>query len=645
MTLYSLAKRNIRRNIKAYSLYLYPMVFSIVIFFIFASLQYNKQIIESLTIHDKIEPAFQTASILLFFFSAAFIWFSNAYFTRRRKKEVALYSLFGIEKKQIGKLLFYENLILGISALCIGLTLGIVFSKLFTMILMKLMGISIIAKLTLSVKAIWQTVIGFMIIIVLTSWHNFRLIYRNSLLQLIKAEKQAEKKQKKASWLAALLAILFISTGYFIILQPSDAAFWNTYGVQAIFSSFFMLLVGTYLFVRASIIFILNHLTKIKKIYFKGVHLISITHLFYRIKGNVLILSVIASLSTFTLFALGTTFSLYSNMNSITKQYSPYSYMYTVPDMEKEAEIANLMKENGQENIKFAEKVDYLQISGDISEIGRVPNEFPIILLSESTYQLLAKKLGKQANEHFNENEAITFYDGNLDQSNDPFTGKKVSLAGDATVTVAAYEDYSLLNLDIYVFPMVVKDTLYEQLKKDGISKELQIYSLKNEKSIKELDDKLRDLFYIDPFADFETKGENIFSSFYYNYHKLFQVYGLLIFISAFLGFVFLLATGSMLHYKLLTEATTDQPRYQILKKIGMSKNQLKSSIAKQLIFIYFIPLVIAISHSSILITALSNFLKMNMTSSFILTIGIYIAMYSTYYFVTLSKYIKLVSK
>lgn len=628
---------------KAYLLYFYPMVFSIVIFFTFSSLQYNKQIIDSITIYDKVKPAFQTASILLFFFSAAFIWFSNAFFTRRRKKEMALYSLFGSEKLQIGLLFFYENMILGIGSLFFGLLLGMILSKLFAMILIKLMGFTIIANFSISIKAVLQTIITFMIIIVITSLHNFRIIYRNSLLQLMNAEKKAEKRPKKASWFAAILAILFIFTGYCIISQPSDAVFWENFGFQAIFAAFFMIVVGTYLFVRAFIMFVLEKMTQLKSFYYKGVNLLSITHLFYRIKGNVLILSVIALLSTFTLFALGTTFNLYSNMNTLSKKNFPYSIMYTVPNIEKEETAKKLIEENGLQHINFAEKIDYLQINGDLSEIGRVPEDFPIILFSESSYQLLAKKMGQQANLHFSENEGVAFYDGNLDQSSDPFTGKKIPLAGDITVTIAAYEDYALLNLDTYVFPMVVKDTLYEQLAMVGIQKKLQIYSLKNEKNMEELDQKLNELFYIDPFADFAAKGENIFSSFYQNYHKLFQVYGLLIFISAFLGFVFLLATGSMLHYKLLTEATTDQPRYQILKKIGISKAQLKSSIAKQLIFIYLIPLIIAIVHSSVLIAALSNFIGMNMTGSFLITIGIYVAMYFAYYFVTLLKYIKLV--
>lgn len=644
MTLFSLAKRNIRRNGKVYLFYLYPMVFSIVIYFTFVSLQYNKQITDSMTLVGKIEPAFQAASFLLLVFSAAFIWFSNSFFTRRRKKEVALYSLFGIEKKQIGMMLFYENIILGIVALCIGLLLGILLSKLFAMILIKLMAGTTIAMLTFSAKAIIQTIVVFMLIIIATSLHNYRIIYRHSLLQLLKADKLGENKPKHSSLIPAILSLLLIGGGYTILLQPSDAAFWKNDGFQAIMGAFFFMLIGTYLFVRAFILFVLEKMKRIKSYYFKGVNLISITHLFYRIKGNVLILSVVALLSTCTLFAIGTTFSLYYNMNEIIKKDNPYSIIYTVPDAKIDTKVQNLMTENGKNEIKFAERVEYLSLSADLSEISRVPADLPVILISESSYQRLAEKRGIPLDIQLKGNDALTFYDGNLDQNSDPYTGRKVHLSKDQSVTIAAYENYSLFNQGLSALPMVIKDEQFEQLKRVAALHKLQLYNLENERSAHTLDRELREVLHFDPFMDYELRGENILSSFYYNYHELFQVYGLLIFISAFLGFVFLLATGSMLHYKLLMEATTDQPRYQMLKKIGMCQSQIRKSIGKQLLLIYLIPLIIAVSHSSIFILALSSFLRISMTNPFIMTICVYIGMYSIYYFLTLTKYTKIVS-
>ncbi len=130
-----------RKNFTNYFLYFSSMIFSMVIYFTFVSLKYDKTIDAASETSEKISSAFNAASIVLIIFVAIFIWYSNSFFTRKRKKEVALYSLLGVRKKQIGRMLFYENFLMGgIIALAIGIILGSVVSKLFVAILMKVMG-------------------------------------------------------------------------------------------------------------------------------------------------------------------------------------------------------------------------------------------------------------------------------------------------------------------------------------------------------------------------------------------------------------------------------------------------------------------------------------------------------------------------
>ncbi|WP_409302727.1 FtsX-like permease family protein [Peribacillus sp. SCS-155] len=140
MTVFNLARRNIQKDVQQYLLYFYPMVCSIIIYFTFVSLQYNRQIIGAAGMLDKIEPAFAASSIFLLIFAAFFIWYSNAFFMRKRKKEIALYTLFGFPKKKVAQLLFCENILLGIAAIIIGILAGAFLSKLFAMLLVKLMG-------------------------------------------------------------------------------------------------------------------------------------------------------------------------------------------------------------------------------------------------------------------------------------------------------------------------------------------------------------------------------------------------------------------------------------------------------------------------------------------------------------------------
>ncbi|MDZ5472042.1 ABC transporter permease [Bacillus sp. 31A1R] len=638
MTLFDIAKRNLKTNSKQYLLYFYPMVFSIVIYFTFVSLQYNEQIQASATTLGKIEPAFLMSSILLFIFAAIFIWYSNAYFTRKRKKEVALYSLFGMKKKQIAQLLFYENLILGMIALAIGIVIGTLLSKLFVMLLMKLMGFTLITSFTLSSKAVIQTIIAFMTIIMITSVYNYMLIYRHSLLQLFKAEKQGEKIPKSTS-IMAIFSLLLLGTGYTLILQPSDSDIWSELGGLVFLGALLSMIVGTYFFLNSFILFTLKRLSNIKSVYLKGVNLVSISHLLFRIKGNVRILTVIALLSTFTLFATGTTFSLYYNLNNITDSNFPFSIIYTVQDEKKEKEIKNLINNSSQHDVKLSIKIPYLKGTGDLTSTSRYPSDYPVIVISETSFM----EMGHHTPLDLGSNGALAFNDGNLDQNKDPYTNKDIQILNEK-VKIISYEKYSLVNHSIFHFPIVISDALYQKLSTQLESKELQLYNITNEKQAKELTSKIQLTLY-DSVRDPDFIQDNIFSSYYDQYQKGLETYGILIFISGFLGCIFLLATGSMLYYKQLTEAVQDQQRYQILQKIGMNQKQIRLSIAKQLVLVFLLPLLVAISHSTVIIQAISNFIQINMALPFAITIGLYIVMYFVYYLLTLSKYHSLVNK
>ncbi|MCJ8007072.1 FtsX-like permease family protein [Lederbergia wuyishanensis] len=639
MTLFNLAKKNIKLNTKHYLLYFYPMVFSIVIYFTFVSLQYNKQINESASSLGKVQPAFMAASVLLLLFSAIFIWYSNNFFIRKRKKEVALYSLFGMRKKQVGKLLFYENLIMGIVALGIGMAIGVLLSKLFTMLLIRLMGFKIIANFEISSVAVVQTLIVFIVIIVVTSIHNYRMIYRYTLLDLLKADKQGEK-QLKVSKAAAIASLLALGAGYYVLLQPSDLGIYIEYGFGAVLFSLLMILIGSFLFIGSVFAVLLERILKVKRLYFRGTNLMSVSHLRFRMRGNTLILSMIALLSTFTLFVLGAIFGLHHNVTSMAETNYPLSLMYTSQNNEMDDEIARLLKESRQHEILFSARVEYIEIEADLSEIGRWSNQYPVMLLSEKDYQRLAEKIGNH-NEVVGKDRALIFNDGNINQNTDPYTGKTVTIMNHA-FTIQKYVEKPLLNQTYYALPMVINDADYEQIKKHAIVKELQVYKVKNEKSMDTLIKDIQDVV----FKDFEVDQDSmIFSSFFHEYQRGVETYGLLIFIGGFLGIVFLLATGSMLHYKQLTEATADQGRYIVLQKIGMGPKQIQVTIAKQLLPVFLLPLVIAIPNSSFLITALARFSEMNLLLPFLSTIAIYMAIYLVYYFITLRKYNVIVNR
>src|SRR5690606_9230823 len=143
MTLFELARKNVRGNLRNYFVYFLSMFVSVTIFHVFASLQYSTQVINAVESSENLRSVFMSGSVVLVLFVSVFMMYSSQYFARKRKKEAGLYALLGLPKKTIGRLLFYENMIIGAGVLALGIAAGTVLSKLFAMILLRLLGVAI----------------------------------------------------------------------------------------------------------------------------------------------------------------------------------------------------------------------------------------------------------------------------------------------------------------------------------------------------------------------------------------------------------------------------------------------------------------------------------------------------------------------
>ena len=251
MTLFNITLRSGKRNFHNYFIYFVSMVFCIMIYYTFASIGYNKQVADLAAQTMKVRTVFNAASIVLAVFVAMFIWYSNSFFTKKRKKEVALYSMLGVKKRQIGRMLFYENLIMGALALVAGILIGTLFSKLFVMILIHIMDFDVNIKFAISLKAIMSTIGVFLIVFVVASLHSYTLIYRFQLIELFKSEKVGQK-EPKASLILAILSIIFIGAGYYIALT------YNFDKLSTLLVILVCTVIGTYMFFSSLILFIVK---------------------------------------------------------------------------------------------------------------------------------------------------------------------------------------------------------------------------------------------------------------------------------------------------------------------------------------------------------------------------------------------------
>jgi putative ABC transport system permease protein len=326
MGLYDIAFKNIKRNFYNYFLYFVSMIFCIMIYFTFTftSIQYNTQVHKVVGASMNFAVVFKSAAIVIAVFVAVFIWYSNSFFIKKRKKEIALYSLLGIRKRQIGAMLFYENIFMGIAALLVGIIMGSLLSKLFIMILIKLMGFSANISFMIPLEAVSNTALVFIILFLITSIHGYRLIYRFKLIELFKAESEGEK-EPKTSVFSSILSVLFIGGGYFIYTKSLSA-----FGIFAILITLILTVIGTFLLFSSLTLLIIKLSKKNERRYYKGINMIGISQLLFRIKASGRTLATIAVLSAATLTAMEVSSSFYYDLSVDLQKNYGFTYAYAV---------------------------------------------------------------------------------------------------------------------------------------------------------------------------------------------------------------------------------------------------------------------------------------------------------------------------
>lgn len=641
MTLFSIALRNIKRNFYDFFLYFLSMIFSILIFFTFVSIKYNEQVLKLGEVRQRIAAGFTASSVVLAVFAFIFIWYSNSFFTRKRKKEIGLYSLLGIKKKEIGRMLFYENIIMGIVALVIGIFLGSLLSKVFVMLLVRLMEFSAPITLTIIPEAIYGTIKVFAILFLLTSIHGYLIIYRFKLVDLFRAEKEAER-EPKASVVKAILAIIFIVGGYVFYVTTRNINF-----LYLILITLISVVTGTFLLFSSLSVFIIKLARRNKKKYYKGINMIGISNLLYRIKGHARTLAIIAVLSATTLTAMSVTASLYYYFKTSLDYMAPFSFAFITDNQRVfsnlDREINRAVEKYSSHQIKKAVSYRVFQVKGDIPMgLGGSYSTLDMYLLNESTYNKIAALRGIERLKLEKADECFLVDEYYNEFFKEGYQGKLIKIhqkKEPLNLKVINFSEKPLLNLGLLRRAVVINDELYDSIVGEGSIIIGKAYEVSNENNSQELIAELAGIFKNSTSKD---KAWSIrYSSYYDYYHVGITTYGQSIFIGAFLGLVFLISTGSIIFFKLLSEASEEGMRYRILRNIGVSKREIKSLLSKQILFFFASPLFIGIVHSLVAVSILEKILGMDLTVPITVTIIAYTIIYMLYYIMTVSSYAK----
>lgn len=650
MTFRSLALSNVRGNWRSYSAFFLSSVFSVLIFYLYASFIYHPDVVNGHILSAaKVRDGMQFCLYIIIIFSFLFILYSNSAFLKTRKQEFGLFSLFGMTKSQLRKLVVYENIVIAILAIAVGIGLGVLFSKLFFMALTALLGMNEAIAFAVPFKAVWLSAGGFFTLFLLISLWTVLRMGRTEIIDLLKASRQPKGKLVYSRWLV-IIGTLCLLSGYGMALVMDSYSF----GLLAL-PILITVVAGTYfLFTQLSIV-ILKFIQKRHGVYYKRTNMLIFAQLGYKIKDNARILFVVSILSAVIMTALGTVYIMQIQGKQDMIKSSPFSLAYVEKGLHSQDvinpdELRRIVKEDGQSFSNEAKVVgiglEKYSITFDANHSIKLGNgddesntyQNDAMIISASDYNKLAKDQDKP--QIAVESGKLTLLYRNFDQkafgsgkATGIINGEKVELAVSGSV------DTSVLNnwIDSNVITLVMDDLSFINMI-SVIPEEEQLvfygYELKNWEKAASTVEKLNKLVSpeISSQKDFNRPER---------YSDLSETISLTLFIGMFISLLFFIAAGSMIYFKLFTEIQEDQAQFKGLSRIGMTRKEIRRIVVTQIAIIFFIPCIVGISHALFAMRSLDNMMNTSNWFYSFVVIGIYVGMQTIYFLLASNSYMK----
>ncbi|HDR6269925.1 FtsX-like permease family protein [Bacillus thuringiensis] len=631
MDFLEVSKRSIKRNVKDYFLYFISLVGSIIIYFTFVSIKRNESVVALLKESDKVETTFTFAQILLIIFLTIFIFYCNSFFLRKKKKEIALYSLLGIRKEEIAKLLFYETLLVGAAASVLGIISGLFIANICAGLLVKLMGSAFTFTFTISFVSIVEVLITIGAIFFIASWKSKKLIYEHRLVELLYGENQKEEAPTYSSK-KAKSAIVLLFIGYVVAFSTL------IFGVVMLLFTglviFGLIVKGTFLLFEQYTVKSLHKVKEDKKKYWNGTNILSISSLYFRIKGNVKMLALLSLLSAVTLCTIGMSSSMYYGAKKTAKLMNPVSYEYVTTGKELDKKVSEEIQKH-ELGIKNETSITMLSMQGNIDGeqmlTGYLIGNGNVQIIKVTDYNKLASMLGHKQVILGSEKEVVLldpYKSYNIEKNS--LEGNHVSFEGmKSGLTIVDHREETVVSAKLAPVGLVVQESLFNKLQKGKDVSTVSGFIVEGNGS-RELTERIGAII----------PKEAKFQSFEKTNQSELQDGAVLLFASVFLGIVFILATGCILYFKQITEAMAERPAYGMLKKIGLTKKEARESVRKQVGAIFLAPFMLAICHTFFAFLSLMGFGGMFEYSLPLLgSIGVYIVIYFGYYMLTVRSY------
>ena len=634
-----LAVTNLKNNRKTYVPYIFTGVLTVMMFYIIDALSRGKGITQ-----DTLKICLQYATGVIVVFAVIFLFYTNSFLIKRRKKEIGVYNILGMGKRHIARMMAVETILTAGISILGGLVFGIIFGKLMYLLLLKILRNSVDMQFSVNGTAIVQTVILFAGIFLLTYLYNILQIQLVNPVELLHGGNQGEK-EPKSRWLLVIVGVAALGNGYWIALTteaPLEA-------LLKFFVAVVCVIIGTYaLFIAGSIV-VLKILRKNKAYYYNPKHFTSVSGMIYRMKQNGAGLANICVLSTMVLVMVSTTVSLYAGMEDILDSRFPrdVSIVCNEADTNNEETLQRLIKEQCEKaGVKITDRVRYRYGSMNAvlkgNNLEKVEQYYPdnhfyyVEMITQEEYNRIEKK-----NVSLKEQEILTY------TTNGKCGKKQINIAGQnyqVKKELSEMTSQPKSTAEMYKTLYIVFANA-EQIERIESFSYADKFNLKGDDGKqKEALEQIQNEFY-EKFPDGTMESRMLSRSSFY------ELYGGLFFIGIYLGSMFIMATVLIIYYKQISEGYDDRERYQIMQKVGMSKKEVKRSIRSQVLSVFFLPLVVAVIHVAVafkVMTKILGVLNLTNVSLFavctIITIAVFAVFYIIVYSITAKEYYRIVN-
>ena len=606
---WKLAAGNIRKNRKIYYPYLLTAVLTAMMLYVISSLSSNQSLGSG-----NLLITLQLGKLVTTLFAVIFLFYTNSFLMKRRKKEFGLLNILGMGKKHIALVIFCETLILLLVSLVLGIGLGILFDKLMFLLLMKLLGAAV-SGLSFQILpgVVASTALIISVIFLLILLNSIRQIHLAKPIELLRGGEVGEL-EPKANWLLAVLGSLFLGAGYYISIAVTDAVT----SILLFFVAVICVILGTYLLFTAGSVTLLKLLRKDKRFYYgKPAHFINVSGMIYRMKQNAVGLANVAILSTMVLVMIFSTFSLWFGIDDTLRSHCPTQLVFEITSpISRETVLGRVEQAVREENESLSEEMDYYSITFAGYKQGNVYLTDPEVEnLSElatdglSMLRLMdaedfARLTGEKAELADDE---LWLVDGSVPHAQDDL------FLFDRHYRITrrfAADDVFIPSDSLYIYPVrwfIVKDrAVLDQI----VQAQLTAYGQNASKpalclfvNLTTNDNETIQRCFHHIIEKLLTEAEGTIT-----FHRtenqvtlrqeLSELYGGLMFVGLFLGSLFTMAMILIIYYKQISEGYEDRERFRIMRQVGLSKAEIRRCIHSQILMVFFLPLATALIHT-----------------------------------------------